>query len=130
MMQVNYEEIEELLNNLLVSIVELFSDSESEEVKEFLGAGEYGLALETLVDIIDEEKKMIPHSVFMLIKKTAVAMRLNEESFERRLKRNVVPAGLDENDEEVTSQKLKPFDFSAKAMLQELSGFWLSFLFC
>ena len=103
MMQVNYEEIEELLNNLLVSIVELFSDSESEEVKEFLGAGEYGLALETLVDIIDEEKKMIPHSVFMLIKKTAVAMRLNEESFERRLKRNVVPAGLDENDEEVTS---------------------------
>ncbi len=54
-----YEDIERRLNELLVEIGETLSDSEKREVVDFIGHGEYGLALETLCFILAEEKKTI-----------------------------------------------------------------------
>lgn len=62
-----------------------FSKSEANEVQEFIDAGEYGLALNTLIGIVDEESKLIPQKVMGLAKDAAVAMGLDEIAEEERL---------------------------------------------
>lgn len=64
----DYKLIENLLVRLLSLLVCVFSDSEANEVQEFIDAGEYGLALDTLIDIIDEESKSISQEVVSLAK--------------------------------------------------------------
>lgn len=80
-----YKFIENLLVQLLSLLVGVFSDSEANEVQEFIDAGEYGLALDTLIDIIDEESKSIPQEVVSLAKQVAVAMELDSSAVEERL---------------------------------------------
>lgn len=43
----DYQVIENLLARLLSPLVNVFSDSESNKVQEFIDVGEYGLALDT-----------------------------------------------------------------------------------
>lgn len=81
----DYQIIEELLVRLLCLLVNVFSESESGEVQEFIDAGEYGLALETFIDIVDEESKTISHEMLELAKQAAAAMKLDSKAVEERL---------------------------------------------
>ncbi len=64
---------------------ETFSASEIAEVREFIDAGEYGLALETTVDIFVEERKVAPQEIAVMIENLANAMQLTSVSYLNRL---------------------------------------------
>jgi len=82
---VDYKVVENLLLRILSILVGVFSESEANEVTEFINAGEYGLALDTLIDIIDEESKSVPQEVVELAKQTAIAMNLDGIVMKKRL---------------------------------------------
>ncbi len=56
--------IEEQLRQILELLSTTFSESEAKEVVRFIDVGEYGIALETLCSILDEEKKSVSHEVY------------------------------------------------------------------
>ncbi len=85
----DYQSIEVLLLRLLSLLLELFTDSERMEVQEFIDAGEYGLALETLADIVVEENKLIPSESLSLVFELADVMQLDKKLFEERLRGRV-----------------------------------------
>lgn len=86
---VDFQYIEQLLQKLLMLLKAVFSESEQNEVQEFIDVGEYGLALETLVDIIDEEDKLVEHDVLKLVLEVASAMSLDKEVVIGKLGRHV-----------------------------------------
>lgn len=86
---VDFQYIEQLLQKLLMLLKAVFSESEQNEVQEFIDVGEYGLALETLVDIIDEEDKLVEHGVLKLVLEVASAMSLDKEVVIGKLGRHV-----------------------------------------
>lgn len=73
----NFEEVELLLSKLLVASEEALSSSERAEIQRFIDVGEYGLALETAVDIYDEEAKSAPAEVVALVGRLAKAMAMD-----------------------------------------------------
>ena len=75
----NYKNLENLLVRLLALLSEKFSNTEVQEVQEFIDVGEYGLALETLVDIVDEGSKQITSEVLILVKELAEAMEMDDK---------------------------------------------------
>lgn len=83
-MTYNYQYIEKLLLQTL-DFMFLFSEAEKDEVREFIDVGEYGLALETLVDIVSEENKLISHEALLLIYRVIDAMNLDRRPFEVKL---------------------------------------------
>lgn len=72
----NYNLLKRELNQLLEFVSDSFTSSELNEVKEFLDAGEFGLALETLYFIIIEEDKCVSPSVRDSIEKLGELMNL------------------------------------------------------
>lgn len=70
---------------LLALLKDVFSDSESSEVQDFIDVGEYGLALDTLIDIVDEESKVISREALDLIKQLATVLGMNTDVIEERL---------------------------------------------
>ena len=74
--------IENLLVRLLSQLVNVFSESEVNEVKDFVDVGEYGLALDTIIDIINEESKSIPQEVISIAKEAAVSMGMDGSEVE------------------------------------------------
>ncbi len=86
---INYKHIEELLIRLLDLLNTVFIESERKEVHDFIDVGEYGLALETLVDIVDEENKKVPGEVLLLVKELAIAMQIDYEALSKKLGRSV-----------------------------------------
>jgi hypothetical protein len=85
----DYQCIEVLLLRLLSFLLETFTDSERMEVQEFIDAGEYGLALETLADIVVDENKLIPSESLSLIVELVDVMQLDKKLFEERLRGRV-----------------------------------------
>ncbi|MFT7879339.1 MAG: MafI family immunity protein [Sulfurimonas sp.] len=81
----NYTEIEKLLMDLLNLLTDIFNEDEIQEVKEFIDVGEYGLALDTLIDIIVEEKKQVSENVLEIIYKLARIMSLDEKTIQERI---------------------------------------------
>lgn len=75
----NYALLEERLSRLLKSLAHIFSSSETSEVQEFLDAGEYGLALETICGIITEEHKVVEIEVVKQIEELRDTMQLESE---------------------------------------------------
>lgn len=67
--------IESSLTLLLSQLSSALSRSEAQEVRDFIDVGEYGLALETLVDIVAEEEKSISAEALRLIIELADSMR-------------------------------------------------------
>jgi hypothetical protein len=76
---INHDHIENLFKQLFYQISNIFSSEELNEVNEFLDVGEYGLALETLIDIVVEEKKEISEKACVLIEELAVVMKINKD---------------------------------------------------
>ena len=74
----DFDRIEEGFAELLAGSLP-FSPSESDEIKHFLDVGEYGIALETLIDIINEEGKSISRRALGLIGELALQMELLDE---------------------------------------------------
>lgn len=85
----NYQKIEKAFSQLLASLGSCFSESERREAQEFIDAKEYGLALETLVDIIDEEDKHISRDTFCFIIELGQLMSINKKLFEEKLRGHI-----------------------------------------
>ncbi|WP_144235525.1 MafI family immunity protein, partial [Snodgrassella alvi] len=51
-MNIEYQEVEENFGNLISLLNKSFISKEIDEIKDFVDYGEYGLALDTLIDII------------------------------------------------------------------------------
>lgn len=86
----DYQKTEEFLIQLLGELQKIFSASERNEVQEFIDVGEYGLALETLVDIVTEENKRIPEKTLLLVCKLADMMQLDKSRFKEKLCKYVI----------------------------------------
>ena len=69
-----FDEIETLFANLLATAGHVLSESEVAEIRSFIDVGEYGVALETAVDIFVEEGKTASSEVVSLIEQLATAM--------------------------------------------------------
>ncbi len=78
-MKFEYEKIEYSLLRILEAFPETWTNSEVEEVCHFLEHGEYGVALETLCAIIEEEDKEIPLQLYNHIRKLGKKMDMNPE---------------------------------------------------
>lgn len=86
----NYQYIEKVLLRLLTLLASVFTEPEKIEVQEFIDVGEYGLALDTLADIVDEEDKQVPLEVLSLVCELAEVMSLDKSVFEEKLRGHVV----------------------------------------
>lgn len=75
----NYDAIERTFTDLLDSVSTGFSEEELREIREFLDATEYGLALQTFIDVVVEEQKRIPHHAVTLCEELARLMDLTQE---------------------------------------------------
>lgn len=78
--ELNVDVIELLFSELAIAAGSELSESERAEFQSFIDVGEYGVALETAVDIYAEEKKMPSAEVVTLIEKLALAMSMEPES--------------------------------------------------
>jgi hypothetical protein len=81
----DFEMIESMFLELLATSTSELSESERQEVRDFIDVGEYGLALETAADIFAEEKKTPSAAAISLMKELALAMSMNPESLLDRL---------------------------------------------
>lgn len=75
----NYQEIELLFSRMLQNAAMSFKPEEVSEVSDFIAVGEYGLALQTFVDIVVEERRRISLDVFRFIEKLASLMMISGE---------------------------------------------------
>lgn len=70
----DFDEIEMLFAKLLVTVGHILSESELAEIRSFIDVGEYGVALETAVDIFVEERKPASREAVSLIEHLATKM--------------------------------------------------------
>jgi hypothetical protein len=82
-MSYDYQRLERDLLDILNSLHGTLTESESETVRHFVEFGEYGLALETLSGIIDEEDKRISFEVYEQIHGLGERMEMEPEVWER-----------------------------------------------
>lgn len=80
-----FEQIELWFSELLTAAAPVLSNAEQEEIQRFIDVGEYGLALETAVDIYAEENKLASTEVMALIERLAEAMKLEATPLLQRL---------------------------------------------
>ena len=71
-----YNELEAQLGSILLTLGPQLSPEESREVSHFLDVGEYGLALQTLTDLLIEERKKLSirtyHDVVRVAKRIGI----------------------------------------------------------
>ncbi len=85
----NLTKIEKGFASLLGRLDGKLSASEREEVTEFIDAGEYGIALETLSAILVEERKRFSVSVLREMAELAGIMGIRESVLTEELERQV-----------------------------------------
>lgn len=88
-MNTKYKEIETNLCELTNSLKECFTQSEIDEVIEFIEYNEHGLAFNTTIDIILEENKIISIDSFYLILNLSNAMELDSDDISKKLNHHV-----------------------------------------
>jgi hypothetical protein len=74
-----YKEIEESFSLLISALDTVFVKNELAEVQHYLDHGEYGLALEAVVDIFIEEQKTATLEVMEIIKYLAESMSISSD---------------------------------------------------
>jgi hypothetical protein len=79
------DKIEMLFKQLLTASGSVLSEAELDEIRHFVDVGEYGLALETAVDIFAEERKVPPLEAVRCISGLAETMRLDSASLLNRI---------------------------------------------
>jgi hypothetical protein len=80
-----FQIIEVWFSELLTAAAPVLSNSEREEIQRFIDVGEYGLALETAVDIYADERKLASTAVIALVERLAEAMELEATPLLQRL---------------------------------------------
>lgn len=85
----DYQYIEDLLLRLLGLSLGIFTNSEKGEVQDFIDVGEYGLALETMVNIVVEENKQVSGEFLNLVYELAEVMQLDKKVLEKKLRSRV-----------------------------------------
>ncbi|MCL2896125.1 MafI family immunity protein [Brenneria tiliae] len=88
-MNVDYQEIEKNFSELIISLSKAFTPEEINEITEFIDHGEYGLALDTVIDIITEEDKEISHDNFNIIVKLSNIMDLETDVIIKKIARHI-----------------------------------------
>jgi hypothetical protein len=83
----DFKNTERLLLKLLNSVDQVFNQQERAEVQEFINVGEFGLALDTLIDIIVEENKQISENSVKIIKEIAAIMLMDESLLQEKLEK-------------------------------------------
>lgn len=83
----DFNKIEMMFSDLLKTTLESMSDAERAEIQSFIDVGEYGLALETAVDIHAEEAKPPAEAFLHQVELLAVAMSMDEREVLKRLNR-------------------------------------------
>ncbi|HET7832820.1 MAG TPA: MafI family immunity protein [Gallionella sp.] len=81
----NLPYLEELSLHLFELLRPTFTESEISFIQEFVSAGEYGLALETIVAIVVEGDKKISDEALGLIFKLVDAMKFDKDKYENKL---------------------------------------------
>lgn len=82
----HYQKLErDLLDILAALLPETLKESEAGEIRYFVDHGEYGLALETLCDVVEEEDRRLPPEVYDKVRKLGASMGMEPE-VERRLR--------------------------------------------
>ena len=89
------DRVEEVFGRLLEAASTTLTPSQLDEVRHFLDHNEAGIALETLVAIYQEERKVAPEAVKGLIAATAREMEMRPEFLLRRLN---APGGPSDED--------------------------------
>lgn len=89
-MNIKYQEIENHLSSLLKALEQIFSSSEIAEVHEFIDYGEYGSALDTVMDIITEENKIINNYVLTKIINIYITMDLDFDISRNKLSKYII----------------------------------------
>jgi hypothetical protein len=84
----DFTEIERRFRELLAQTGSLLTNSEQGEIRHFIDHGEYGLALETLVDILFEEAKTPPDDVVSGVAALADRMSTDPRPLLDRLRRS------------------------------------------
>jgi hypothetical protein len=79
----DYQQLERDLLDILNSLHGALTESEFEQVRHFVEFGEYGVALETLSGIIDEEGKRISFRAYKQIHGLGERMEMESEVWER-----------------------------------------------
>jgi hypothetical protein len=74
-----YDELEARLGGILHTLGSQLSPEQSREVGHFLDVGEYGLALQTLADLLIEERKKISMSTYDDVVGAAKRMGIERE---------------------------------------------------
>ena len=75
----NYDVIEKRFDQLLAVAASSFTDAELKEVRDFLEVKEYGLALETFIDIVKDESKRISIGACSAAEELAALMGISDE---------------------------------------------------
>lgn len=78
--------VESLFSRFLQAVQGVFSPSEIAEVSDFVNVGEYGLALDTAVDIFVEEQKVATGNVIVLAEELAITMGVSAAEYSDRLR--------------------------------------------
>ncbi len=74
-----YDAVKDLFSELLNSVSTEFSEGELGEIYEFIYIAEYGLALQTFIDIVIEEDKRINNYVVTICEDLAKLMKITDE---------------------------------------------------
>lgn len=82
-MRYEHRKMECSLLFILDAFGETWTTSEAEEVSHFVNHGEYGVALETLCAIIEEENKGISSELYRHIQELGKRMELDPETWDR-----------------------------------------------
>lgn len=88
MMDDDFQGVEDSFSQITDSLEGVLGLSEIREFQEFIDVGEYGLALETLVDIVDEENKKISNEIMAAILGLADKMSMDREVLLEKLQRH------------------------------------------
>ena len=75
----NYDIIEKRFEQLLSFTASSFTDAEIKEVRDFVEVREYGLALETYIDIVKEERKRVSIAACSVTEEIAALMGVSGE---------------------------------------------------
>jgi|SaaInlStandDraft_7_1057024.scaffolds.fasta_scaffold53854_2 hypothetical protein len=82
---IDFTHIIKLFSKLLNSVGKEFSEHEIIEVEDFINVEEYGLALETLIDILIEERKDVTQQSIDIIKNLTVKMAMDGDEMCKNL---------------------------------------------
>ena len=73
-MSMDFTKIEAAFHELLGTLAAVLSESERQEVSQFVDVGEYGVALETLSALLVEERKQLPAAAYSQMVELSEAM--------------------------------------------------------